>query len=230
MKDDHSGEALARPRTAPALPPAYEALLRSDRVSAHLREALLKRAEPDDPAAPRSLDPHQFAILSAALDSVVPQAPEAFIDLAARLDAMMANATGNGWRYEALPGDPDAYRAGLETLGDLAQDRFGQGFAELAREERDAILTDVEAGQAGFEDREGRFTAAQMVLWFEELRSDAVRHYVAHPATMARLGYSGIANGARGGAGFTGFEKVGIGEREAFEPEAPSVLRAGAAS
>ncbi|KQT69913.1 MULTISPECIES: gluconate 2-dehydrogenase subunit 3 family protein [unclassified Aureimonas] len=221
MRDDLPGEALARTRTAPTLPPAYAALIRSDRVSPHLRDELLKRARPDDPAAaPRSLEPHQFDILSAALDSIVPQNPDAFIDLAARLDAMMAEATGNGWRYEALPGDPDAYRAGLETLGDLAQDRFGQGFADLSPEERDAILRDVEAGKAGFEDREGRFDAEQMVLWFEELRSDAVRHYVAHPATMARLGYSGIANGGHGGALFTGFEKVGIGEREDFEPRA----------
>lgn len=225
MRDDLPGEAPVRARTAPTLSPAYEALIRSDRVSPHLREALLERARPLDPASrPRSLEPHQLAILSAALDRIVPQSPDAFIDLAARLDAMMAEATGNGWRYEALPGDPDAYRAGLETLGDLAEARFGRSFVDLPGEDRDAILRDVEAGKAGFSAKDERFDAEQMVLWFEELRSDAVRHYVAHPATMARIGYSGIANGGYGGSSFTGFQEVGIGEREAFEPLAEGAL------
>lgn len=231
MRDDLPGEAVARPRTAPTLPPAYEALIRSDRVSPHLREALLERAKPNEPgASPRSLDAKQFAILTAVLDSVIPQAPDAFIDIAARLDAMMADATGNGWRYEALPGDPDAYKAGLETLGDLGLERHACGFADLGREARDAILRDAEKGKAGFEARPGRFDGAQMKLWFEELRSDAVRHYVAHPATMARLGYSGIANGAHGGSRFTGFDHVGIGEREAFEPIAEPAASKGAVS
>jgi hypothetical protein len=165
-------------------------------------------------------------VLKATLDSVIPQPPEAAIDLAARLDAMMADAVGNGWRYEALPGDPDAYRAGLSTLDDLAAARTGRSFVHLSRTERDALLQAVHAGEAGIDGAKGRFTADQMVLWFEELRSDAVRHYVAHPATMARIGYSGIGNGGNGGAAFTGFDAVGIGEREDWEPR----RRTGAAS
>ncbi|KQT47429.1 hypothetical protein ASG43_09930 [Aureimonas sp. Leaf454] len=230
MKDDRPSEASAtRPTEAPpAIPSAYEALIRSSRVSPHLRAALLERAEPLDPATrPRSLDARHLDVLRAALDSVIPQGPGASIDLAARLDTMMAEATGNGWRYEALPSDPDAYRVGLETLDDLALEREGRGLADLPRPARDALLQAIADGAAGMDGRSDRFTAAQMVLWFEELRSDAVRHYVAHPATMARIGYSGIANGGAGGAAFTGFSAVGIGRREDWEPRA---LVEGAAS
>jgi hypothetical protein len=223
LRDDPESEASAAPFPdgPPAIPAEYEALIRSSRVSPHLRAALLERAEPQDAATrPRSLDAHHLEVLRAALDSVIPQAPGAAIDLAACLDTMMAEATGNGWRYEALPTDPDAYRVGLGTLDDLALEREGRGFASLRREARDALLRSVEDGTAGIAGRDDRLTADQMVLWFEELRSDAVRHYVAHPATMARIGYSGIANGGAGGAAFTGFQAVGIGKREDWEPRA----------
>ena len=56
-----------------------------------------------------------------------------------------------------------------------------------------------------------------MQLWFEDLRGDAVRLYMSHPATLAALGYSGIAYGGDG-EGKAGFRLIGLGEREAWEP------------
>ncbi len=60
-----------------------------------------------------------------------------------------------------------------------------------------------------------------MRLWFADLRSDAVRLYVAHPATLARMGYGGIAYGGDE-ARKPGFVRIGAGEREAWEPLARS--------
>ena len=149
---------------------------------------------------------------------ILPDAEAYGIDLALRLDAMMADQEGNGWRYEALPTDPDAYRAGLDTLNALAQAKTGQGFSHLPEVARDELLEAIGQGEARVPAPAGCFDAEQMKLWFEEVRSDAVRHYVAHPAIMARIGYSGFANGGGTGHAFEGFEKVGIGEREAWEP------------
>jgi hypothetical protein len=53
--------------------------------------------------------------------------------------------------------------------------------------------------------------------WFEDARADAVKLYVAHPDTLARLGYSGIANGGDG-MPKSGFVRIGFGERESWEP------------
>ncbi len=39
-----------------------------------------------------------------------------------------------------------------------------------------------------------------MRLWFEDVRAQAARLYVAHPATLARMGYSGIGYGGDGAA------------------------------
>lgn len=154
---------------------------------------------------------------------ILPDAEAYGIDLALRLDAMMADQEGNGWRYEALPTDPDAYRAGLDTLNALAKARTGQGFDILPEAARDELLETIGQGNTSVPVPAECFDAEQMKLWFEEVRSDAVRHYVAHPAIMARIGYSGFANGGGTGSAFQGFENVGIDQREAWESEpAPS--------
>jgi len=203
---------------APVLPAPYADLIASrEHVSERLRRELHQRAEADDPHyQPRTMSAAQLETLRAALARVIPQAAPA-IDLAARVDTMMAEATGNGWRYEALPTDPKAYQVGLATLDDLSAQAHGHPFAALDGGQADALLRRIDGGEAGIE-REDRFDAKQMTLWFEELRSDAVRIYVGHPAVMARIGYSGIANGGPGGAAFRGFQQIGIGEREDFEP------------
>jgi hypothetical protein len=56
-----------------------------------------------------------------------------------------------------------------------------------------------------------------MKRWFEDLRADLVRLWLAHPAAMARIGFDGFANGGDGPRK-QGFERLGAGEREAWEP------------
>ena len=200
--------------------PLYIDLVPPERVSLKLQEALRARGAPDDPEAePRSFSTHQLKTLRAMVARIRPDAVTYHIDLALRLDKMMAEQEGNGWRYEVLPTDPEAYRIGLETLEDFARSETGEGFVDLPGVEQDRLLEGLDSGAFQLPERQERFTAEQMKLWFEEVRSDAVRHYVAHPAIMARIGYSGFANGGTTGASFQGFQKVGMDERESWEPE-----------
>jgi hypothetical protein len=202
----------------------YLALIRSSHVSEQLREELLRRARPDDPDyRPRTMTQAQFAALRALLERVIPQDHLGLrIDLAVRLDAMMADSGGNGWRYEALPTDPDAYILGLDTLNAVAAaEHGGRPFAALDGGERDRLVEGMAAEQP-FDAPGAPLDAGRLALWFEEVRSDAVRLFVAHPATMARLGYSGIANGGAAGAGFEGFGRIGLAEREPWEPTTPA--------
>ena len=210
----------------PSIDPSLEShplcidLVPPERVSPKLRDVLRARGAPDDPEAePRSFSAQQLKTLRAIVARILPDAATYRIDLALRLDEMMAEQEGNGWRYEALPTDPEAYRIGLETLEHLARSETEEGFADLPGAEQDRLLEGLDSGAFQLPERHERFTAEQMKLWFEEVRSDAVRHYVAHPAIMARIGYSGFANGGTTGASFQGFQKVGMDERESWEPE-----------
>ena len=204
---------LAELLPGPSVPYAYRALINSGRVSEHTRELLLDRALPDHPAyQPATLNPSELAILRAVMSRVLPQKGPA-IDLAARIDARLAGDQGDGWRFAALPSDPNAYRAGLRTL-DVAA---GRAFCSLDPAQQDALLHRAANAHLGAKGP-GLLEPAQMKLWFEDIRADAVRTYVAHPATLARMGYSGIGYGGDGEPK-SGFHQVGIGEREAWEPE-----------
>ena len=201
---------------APAIGQDYQALIHSDRVSARTRAVLLARAQPDDPAyRPSELDTGALGTLRAVVDRVLPQPAGVAIDLAARVDPVLA--VGDGWRFALLPPDPQAYGAALRTLDSAALALHGQDFAALAAGDQHTLLEQVAAGEIA--TAPGLLDPKQMQLWFEDLRSDAVRLYMAHPGTMARIGYSGIGYGGDGEPK-SGFVALGVGERDAWEPVA----------
>ena len=198
---------------------AWRALLGSDRVSARTRAALLGRTRRDDPGA-RAMSAARFATLRLVVARMVPQPGGARIDLAARVDAALAAGVGDGWRLAGMPPDAEACAAGLDTLEAAALRAGGAGFAGLADAAQDALLGRVAAGTLDVGGAgSGRLDAAQMRLWFEEVRSMAVRAYAAHPATLARMGYGGIGYGGDGER-LEGFVRLGIGAREDWEPVA----------
>jgi pimeloyl-ACP methyl ester carboxylesterase len=189
---------------APAVSTAFVRLIASDRVSRRMRAALALRALADDADyAPQVLSQRQMSTLRALAERVVPQEAPA-IDLAARLDAQLAAGKGDGWRFATLPPDRDAYAKALDGLAD---------FAALAGQDQQDRLTWL---------AEGRFdrsilSADQMKQWFEDLRADLVRLWLAHPATLARIGFDGFANGGDGPRK-QGFARLAAGEREPWEP------------
>ena len=190
----------------------YLRLIESDRVSPATRKVLLERAKADDPEyVPLTVDAHGLVTLRAVMARMIPQEGEA-IDLAARIDTMLANGGGNGWRYEVLPEDGIAIRIGLAVLDETAQQRFGRDFAVLEPEEQDSILADAVNGTLPR-------NVLDMGRWAEELLSYAAEMYMAHPGTFARIGYSGIGDGADA-ATQKGFVLIGIGEVEEWEPQA----------
>jgi hypothetical protein len=203
--------------SSPAVPADYGAFISSPRVSTGTREALAPRARADDPAyRPVAMTQAQLDILRAVMARVLPQPDDASIDLAARIDAQLHDDPGDGWRFATLPDDRTAYARGLAVLDAQALALHGQGFAALADDQQDSMLARAAAGELAGEGP-GLLDGPQMLLWFEDVRCDAVKLYMAHPATLARLGYSGIGYGGDGN-GKPGFILIGLGEREAWEP------------
>ncbi|KQO61422.1 alpha/beta hydrolase [Curtobacterium sp. Leaf261] len=218
---------------APIIPEDVVGTIASGRTSARTRSILAARALADDPdRAPEALTTQQLATLRALADRVVPQGPfadgTAPIDIAARVDAQLAAGAGDGWRNAMLPPDRDAYGLGLDALA---------GFTEMTAEDQDARIGEIvdssfvpehgdSAGAAGVEQHGATddgdsastvFSAAQMTIWFEDARVDLVRQWLAHPATMARIGFDGFANGGDG-TRLQGFQLLGADEKEGWEP------------
>ena len=161
------------------------------RLTPPTRAALLARLDEDprrDGGAPRVLSAAELGVLGAVLARLLPPFPDfparpAAEEVAAALDQRLARGEigGNGWRYDALPPDADAYRRGLRSLG--------EGFPQQPPSEQDARLRALAAGEL---DAACGFPAAR---WWEELRADAVERYAAHPAVQATVGYDGFADG-----------------------------------
>lgn len=186
----------SRAGLGPVVPPAAAATIASARTSVRTRSALARRALADDPDyQPRALTRAQLDVLRAVAARVVPQ-DGAPIDLAARVEAQLAAGKGRGWRFADLPPDVDAYSAALDALGD---------FRSLTAEQQDERLTRIADGH----DWLGK--------WFEDVADDLIKTWLAHPASLHRVGFDAYANGGDG-LRLQGFTVLGPGEREAWEP------------
>ncbi len=167
-----------------------------DRMTTRAREALQRRGQPDDRAyQPRVLEDRLFGVLRAVVDRVIPQ-QRTTIDLSARIDAMLAQGDGDGWRFAALPPDAEAYRSALRTLDATARTIHARPFAELTEAAQDSLLQAMAECQPGVEENAaGRLDPAAMGLWFQEVRADATRLFMSHPATLAVMGCDALATG-----------------------------------
>lgn len=177
---------------------------RRSRISPRLATILAARAKPDEGSyEPVVLTPRQMDVLRAVVALVVPHAIDG-LDIARRIDTTLAQGSGDGWRTEVLPDDAQAYSQGLDTLDAAAGTDGAASFAALPRDRQHALLALLSDGTFVV-PRGAGLNARQMCDWFDDLRSDAVRHYVAHPATMAEIDYEGHANGAASGMAFEGW-------------------------
>ena len=196
------------------VPASYLHLIESDRVSQITRAVLISRAQPvGADYEPKALQPRDLELLRAVLARVIPQPEGSEIDLAARMDKDLAEGRGDGWRFADLPPDAESCRAGLGTLDAAAQRQHARDFPGLNPEQQDALLASCAAGELQGEP----LNSKQMKLWFEDIRGSATGAYVAHPETLARMGYSGIADGADS-EHLSGFVQLGIGAVEPWEP------------
>lgn len=176
------------------LPGTVRALLNGPSVTPATRRALLQRLEAA-PSAPRFFTESEFTLLQSVCARLIPQPErENPIDIAASIDQRLSAGKTDGWRYEALPPDGEAYRAGLRGLDESALAEAGQPFQRLSDSDQDALLRAVQRGEApgaGWK----HLPAAR---FFEELLVEAVEVYFSHPSAQEEIGYVGFADAAGG--------------------------------
>ncbi|MDH6238428.1 alpha/beta hydrolase [Cryobacterium sp. CG_9.6] len=191
---------------SPPVAPEWGRLIASDRTAAEARALLARRAIADDVNyTPRVLSPGQLATLRALSDRLVPQSGARQIDLATRIDADLASGRGDGWRPAELPGDASAYRLGLDAIASVWADNVAL---------QDALIRKIIAGDF----ITGPWNGDVFRQWFDDVRNDLTRTWLAHPASLARIGYDGFATSGPG-ATPAGYVSLGAGVRDPWEPE-----------
>lgn len=188
-------------------PGTVRALLETDQVTEATRQALLERLT--KPARqPTFFSADEFALLQAICERLIPQDEQSqSIDIAGGIDERLSENKANGWRYDTMPADGEAYRLGLQGIDESAQLLFQQPFKNLIGEQQDKILKAVQQQEAP-----GRiWQELPADRFFEELLAEAVENYYSHPLAQEEIGYVGMAD-------TPGWQRIGLNERENREP------------
>ncbi|MDO7850225.1 gluconate 2-dehydrogenase subunit 3 family protein [Hymenobacter convexus] len=181
------------------------ALLCTSHISEATRAALQARLDAPAAYVPQLLAPEAYALLEAVAARLFPQPDraDAPIPLAPAVDQRLAEGRADGWRYDALPPDREAYRLGLGGIQEIAQALFQADFIALDARQQDAVL------QALADGRPPGATWATLDAgrFFEELLAELTETYYAHPLAQEEIGYVGMAD-------LPAWTKIGLNEKE----------------
>lgn len=184
------------------------ALLQTDLVTEATRAALLPRLD-TSPYTPQFFDQTTYELLRAVAARIYPQ-PERSepIELAPVVDKRLAEGDSDGWRYDAMPPDREAYRLGLGGINQAASALFQRPFLELSETQQDHIIGTVANGTAPGEN----WHQLPIERFFEELLAELAEAYYSHPLAQEEIGYVGMAD-------VPGWNRIEPNQLEAREPE-----------
>jgi len=183
-------------------------LLSSAHVSAATRAALTQRlAETGAAYEPQFLAPATYRLLQAVAARLLPQPERPVpIPLALAVDQRLAEGRADGWRYDALPPDREAYRLGLGGIQEIAHELFKADFERLETAQQDEVIQALASGNPPG----AVWQTLPANRFFEEMLAELTETYYAHPWAQDEIGYTGYAD-------LPAWTKIGLNEKEARE-------------
>jgi hypothetical protein len=152
----------------------------------------------------RFFKPEEQAVATVLCDRLLGQRGDDRIAVAAMIDARLAEAQTDGWRYADLPEDGQAWRDTLAALQADARGKHGQDFVHCSEKEQDELIQAVQ--DLGSQPWHGMPAARVWSLWTRY----ACTAFYAHPDIWAEIGFSGPAYPR-------GYKNIGVDRREPFE-------------
>ena len=172
--------------------PGYDVLAKRDTPSWNpvTREVIDRRLAV--PRQPRFFNQDEWAVLRAVCGRIVPQpSNRAEVPLPAYVDEKMFERRLDGYRYEGVPEQGEAWKQGLAALDEAAKRDHGAGFAATGPEQQDGLLRQMEAGRLQAEALQGmwpdRFFKYRII-------PDITGAYYAHPTGWNEIGFGGPAS------------------------------------
>lgn len=189
--DPATGQPL-EPRAQPGYYPGFSTMDQQDFWDEATRRVVLERVLNVPPI--RFFSAGELRIASAVFARLIPQddrEPERRIPVVNYVDERLYAGRIDGYRYEDMPPDGEAYRLGLEGIDLVARHMHGAPFVELQPREQDEVLWTLHADSPqGGEEVWGRLPADRFWLM---LISDAADAYYAHPWAWDEIGFGGPA-------------------------------------
>ena len=181
--------------------PGYDVMARSHKWDATTTAVVLSRLEPPAPA--KFFDAAEEAIVRALLDRLLAQDEEPRVPVFEAVDRRLAGRDGDGYHYDDLPQDPEAWRLSVAALDVDAKTNVGRGFAALDPQNQRDIIERVRLCDGKWQDLPAGHVFS---LWMRY----ACGAYYAHPWAWNEIGFGGPAYP-------TGYKHLALDGREHWE-------------
>lgn len=132
--------------------------------------------------------------LQAVVDRVLPQddRDEAHrIPILNYIDDRLSHNVTDGYRFENMPPDGEAYRLGIQAIITIARHLYGAPFEQLHATQQDRVLQALHDGEPPAADEIWRQMSVKH-FWLM-LVNDCVAAYYAHPYAWDEIGFGGPA-------------------------------------
>ncbi|MEP7022323.1 MAG: gluconate 2-dehydrogenase subunit 3 family protein [Actinomycetota bacterium] len=152
----------------------------------------------------RFFTPAEEAAATALCDQLLGQDREPKIPVVQQIDSRLAEHETDGWRYDDMPEDGQAWRQALQYLDADCQARFSCDLAKAAAGDQRAVIQAVQ--DLGSKDWHGMVAAHVWSLWTRY----ACTAFYAHPSAWDEMGFPGPAYPR-------GYKNAAVDGREPFE-------------
>ncbi|HEX5479341.1 MAG TPA: gluconate 2-dehydrogenase subunit 3 family protein [Dehalococcoidia bacterium] len=152
----------------------------------------------------RFFTPAEEATARALFDQLLDQHEDPRVPIVNMVDARLAEQQTDGWHYDDVPEDGQAWRDTLKHLDEDAQAQHGSAFHACSEAQQAALLQSIMAG--GAQPWHGLNAHRVWSLWTRY----ACTAFCSHPWAWNEMGFPGPAYPR-------GYKNFGVGEREPFE-------------
>ena len=184
---------MEMPETAqPGYYPGYSTLKQERFWDAATRMVVHKRVRGTVPI--RFFSEEEARTMTAVVDRILPQEdrfPERRIALLPHIDGRLHEHRIEGYRYEDMPPDEEAYRLAARAFEQMAREEFGQSFHELGTLEQEGLIQQIHDGKPKSATEE--WARINVERFWTMLVSDCCAVYYAHPWVWDEIGYGGPA-------------------------------------
>ncbi len=180
------------PSAQPGYYPGYHTLSQQAFWDEATRKVVLDRVQNVPPI--RFFTTEEAQLVQAICDRILPQddRDEAHkIPIVPTIDERLYTGRIDGYRYEDMPPDREAYRLGLQGIEAVAQHLYNTSFSRLGPLEQDQVLQTLHDDNplAG----EEIWQKLPVRRYWMLLVQDAVEAYYAHPYAWDEIGFGGPA-------------------------------------
>jgi len=176
----------------PGYYPGYSTMAQQKSWDRATRNVVSQRLEETPPT--HFFSPQEAALLGAVIDRVMPQDDRSdarTIPILSVIDQRLHKNALNGFRYEDMPPDQDAYRLGLKAIERMARSRFKQPFVELSIHRQELILKSLHDGKP--DPEQAVWKRMPVHRFWALLMEDCVTAYYSHPWAWNEIGFGGPA-------------------------------------